>query len=124
MKAWATAAVTLSILLAACGSSGQSTSTAGQAGTGKNPYLLISIKNDTSATVHFIQCKATCAELHERRTLPAGGTNSILGSNENLPFTYLVEDEAGKRIGCVYMQFDHLKSAPPVLISSMKPCKE
>ncbi len=123
MKRWATAAVMLSAVLAACGSSAKQADTT-TPGPSKSPFVIVPIKNDTSATVHFIQCKATCAELHERRTIAAGQMDSILGSNENLRFAYLVEDAAGKRIGCVYMQFNHVKAPPVVLVSSMKPCEE
>ncbi len=116
-------ALALSVLAAGCGGSGSSTTASAPAGTSKQPYVLVPVLNDTSSTVEFIQCETTCAELHERRTLPAGGRNSILGGNENVPFYYLVKDMTGKRLGCVRMQFNHVKEAATVRISSMTACK-
>ena len=116
-------ALTASALLAGCGSSSEKPATTAGSGTSNKPYVLITVMNDTPSTVEFIQCEKTCAELHERRTIPAGGSNSILGQNDNVPFNYLVKDMSGKRLGCVRMQFDHVSEAKPVHISSMTACK-
>ncbi len=118
------AALALSALAVGCGGSGSTTTTTtAKAGTGKQPYVLVPVLNDTPSTVKFLQCLATCAETHERRTIPPGGTTTVVGSNDNVKFSYLVEDSAGKRLGCVQMQFNHVATAPQVHISSMTSCE-
>jgi hypothetical protein len=116
------AAAMLSLALAGCGSSGPSGSSA-PARTSASAFVLITVRTDTPAPVVFIQCKATCNELHEHRPIAAGSSTRILGLNEGRPFADLVESATGKRLGCVYMKFDHVKAPPVVLVSSMTSCK-
>jgi len=88
-----------------------------------SPIALIVVRNDTPATVKVIQCVTSCQTLHERRTIPAGGRTIVFGPNEGTRFGYLVEDMAGRRLGCIYMKFEHVKQQPTVLVSSMGSCE-
>lgn len=122
------ALATLAIALAGCGSGSSSTaavhpataSTSAKAG----PYVLVPVRNDTAATVDFIQCVASCSgPLHERRTIPAGASTSVLNSNEGIRSGYLIQDASGRRLGCVYLKYAHVTAGPTVLISSMTRCE-
>ena len=88
-----------------------------------SPITLIVLRNDTPSTVKVIQCVTSCQTLHERRTIPAGSRTIVFGSNEGIRFGYLVEDMAGRRLGCIYMKFDHVQQEPTVLVSSMGRCE-
>ena len=114
-------AATLSVLLAGCGSAEHAATSPPASPSG---LFLIGVHNDTPSTVKFLQCTTTsCAKTHERRTIAAGASTTVLGSNLGIRFGYLVEDTAGRRLGCVYMKFDHVKLQPTVPISSMESCE-
>jgi hypothetical protein len=125
-------AAILSVFVSGCGSGHPSSSshpangnTATNAGAQANPspYILVGVRNDTPSAVQFNQCEATCSVLHERRTIAAGGSTLVPGLNEGTQFSYAVESPAGKRLGCVYMKYEHVKLQPAVLVSSMTACK-
>lgn len=124
---FATAALTVSLALCGCGSGGSTSSshetTSTVAKVGQSRFILIGVRNDTSAAVSFDQCQSTCGTLHEHRPIAAGSSITILGLNDGTPFADVVESAAGKRLGCVYMKYDHVSGRPVVLVSSMTACK-
>jgi hypothetical protein len=81
------------------------------------------VRNDTASAVQFIQCDTSCGTLHERRTIPAGGTTVINVSNEGIKVGYLVARPDGRKLGCVYMRYEHVKHEPTVLVSSLTRCE-
>jgi hypothetical protein len=81
------------------------------------------VRNDTASAVQFIQCDTSCGTLHERRTIPAGGTTVINVSNEGIKVGYLVARSDGQKLGCVYMRYEHVKHEPTVLVSSLTRCE-
>ncbi len=113
----------LSVVLAGCGSSSSSKPTTTVAKAGQSNFILLTVRNDTPSAVWFDQCQGTCNKLHEHRWIPAGHINLILGINDGTQFADLVTNAAGKRLGCIYMKFDHVEARPVVLISSMTACK-
>jgi len=91
--------------------------------TDPSHFTNVLVHNDTRSAVQFIQCDTSCGTLHERGTIPAGGSTIINISNEGIKIGYLVERPDGKRLGCVYMKYEHVKHQPTVLISSMTRCE-
>ncbi len=91
--------------------------------TDPSHFTNIVIRNDTPSAVQFIECDTSCGTLHERRTIPVGGSTIINDSNEGVKIPYLVASPDGKKLGCLYMKFEHVKHPPTVLISSMRRCE-
>jgi hypothetical protein len=91
--------------------------------TDPSHFTSILVRNDTASAVQFIECDTSCETLHERRTIPAGGSTIINDSNEGIQFGYLVARPDGQKLGCVYMKFDGVKVRPTVLVSAMTTCK-
>ena len=91
--------------------------------TDPSHFTNIVIRNDTPSAVQFIECDTSCGTLHERRTIPAGGSTIINDSNEGVKIPYLVASPDGKKLGCLYMKFEHVKHPPTVLTSSMTRCE-
>ena len=117
----ASCAAALSAAISGCGSGHP---TVASHPTHASPFVLVRVHNDTPSAVKILQCLTTsCTGLHERLPIPAGGETRILGSNEGLRFGYLVEDTAGKRLGCLYMKFAHDTRQPIVPVSSMGRCE-
>jgi len=114
------AASALVLVLSGCGSSHSSTRTAAAKAS---PYVLLAVRNDTPSAVRFLQCLATCSQLHERQTIAAGGRTAVIVQNDGTRFGYLVEDAAGRRLGCIYRKFEAITRQPTVLISSMGACE-
>jgi hypothetical protein len=90
--------------------------------TDPSHFINVLVRNDTLSTVQFIQCDTSCETLHDRETIPAEGSTIINISNEGIKIGYLVERD-GKRLGCMYMKYEHVKHQPTVLISSMTRCQ-
>ncbi len=91
--------------------------------TDSSHFTYALVRNDTAAAVQFIQCDTSCGTLHERRTMPAGGTTVIHVSNEGIKVGYLVARPDGRKLGCVYMRYDNVKHEPTVLVSSLTRCE-
>jgi hypothetical protein len=91
--------------------------------TDSSHFTDVLVRNDTPSTVQFIQCDTSCGTLHERRTVPADGSTVINVSNEGIQVGYLVARPDGKRLGCLYMKYEHIKHEPTVLVSSMTRCE-
>jgi hypothetical protein len=81
------------------------------------------VRNDTASDVQFIQCDTSCGTLHERRTIPAGGDTVVNVSNEGIKVGYVVARPDGRKLGCVYMKYEHVKYEPTVRVSSMTRCE-
>jgi hypothetical protein len=81
------------------------------------------VRHDTASAVQLIQCGTSCGTLHERRMIPAGGTTVINVSNEGIKVGYLVARPGGRKLGCVYMTYQHVQHEPTVLVSSLKACE-
>jgi hypothetical protein len=81
------------------------------------------VRNDTASAVQFIQCDTSCGTLHERRTIPAGGTTVVNVSNEGIKVGYLVARPDDRKLGCVYMRYKHVKHEPTVFLSSLTRCE-
>jgi hypothetical protein len=80
------------------------------------------IRNDTPSRVVIVQCDTSCDTLHDRSPLPSRGSVTINVSNEAIPVGYVVERPSGRRLGCLYMNFDHVQKTPVVRVSSMRSC--
>jgi hypothetical protein len=91
--------------------------------TDPSHFTEVSVVNDTGSAVEFIQCDTSCGTLHDRQTLSAGARTIITVSNENIRIGYVV-GRSDKRLGCVYMQYDHVDYRPLVLVSSMTRCDD
>jgi hypothetical protein len=91
--------------------------------TDPSHFTNVLVRNDTASDVQFIQCDTSCVTLHERRTIPAGGGTVVNVSNEGVKVGYVVARPDGRRLGCVYMRYEHVKHEPTVLISSMARCE-
>jgi hypothetical protein len=81
------------------------------------------VRNDTASAVQFIQCDTSCDTLHDRTTIPVGGTTVINVSNEGIKVGYLVARPDGRKLGCIYMRYEHVKPEPIVLVSSLARCE-
>lgn len=91
--------------------------------TDPSHFTNVLVRNDTASAVQFIECDTSCGTLHERSTVPAGATTIINIDNEGANIGYLVERPDGKKLGCVYMKYEHVKHEPTVLVSSTTKCK-
>jgi len=91
--------------------------------TDPSHFTNVLVRNDTPSAVQFIQCDTSCGTLHEREAITAGGSTIINISNEGIKVGYLVAHPDGKKLGCVYMKYKHVKHQPTVLISSMTRCE-
>jgi hypothetical protein len=91
--------------------------------TASSHFTNVRVRNDTPSAVQFVQCDTSCGTLHDRTTVPAGASTVINISNEGIKVGYLVADPGGKKIGCVYMKYEHVKRQPTILISSMTRCE-
>lgn len=91
--------------------------------TDPSHFINVLVRNDTPSPVQFIQCDTSCGTLHEREAITAGGSTIINISNEGIKVGYLVERQDGKKLGCVYMKYEHVKHEPTVLVSSMTRCE-
>jgi hypothetical protein len=67
-----------------------------QTGLQDRPTVLL--VNDTSSAVVVQRCVTTCAQAKQPMTLPAGHSVRIA---PGAAVEWLVEDEAGNRLGCV-----------------------
>jgi hypothetical protein len=91
--------------------------------TDPSHFTNVLVRNDTASDVEFIQCDTSCGTLHERRTIPASGSTVVNVSNEGIKVGYVVARPDGRRLGCVYMQYEHVKYEPTMLVSSMTSCE-
>jgi hypothetical protein len=90
--------------------------------TDSSHFTDVHVRNDTPSAVQLIQCDTTCGTLHDRETLPTGGTTIINVSNEGIKIGYLIERPNGEQLGCIYMEFDGVDRTPVVPVSSMTKC--
>jgi hypothetical protein len=91
--------------------------------TDPSHFTNVLVRNDTASDIQFIQCDTSCATLHEGRTVTAGGSTVVNVSNEGIKVGYVVARPDGRKLGCVYMQYEHVKHEPTVLVSSMTRCE-
>jgi hypothetical protein len=91
--------------------------------TDPSHFTNVLVRNDTPSAVQFIQCDTSCGTLHDRQTIPAGASVVINISNEGIKVGYLVARPDDKKLGCVYMKYEHVKHQPTVLVSSMTRCE-
>lgn len=91
--------------------------------TDPSHFTNVLVRNDTTSAVQFIQCDTSCGTLHERRTIPAGGSTVVNVSNEGIKVGYVVARPERRKLGCVYMKYEHVKYEPTVLVSSMTRCE-
>jgi hypothetical protein len=80
------------------------------------------VRNDTPSPVVIVQCDTSCDTLHDRSAVPSHGALTINVSNEAITVGYAVERPSGRRLGCLYMNFDHVQKTPVVEVSSMQRC--
>lgn len=90
--------------------------------TDPSHFVDVQVRNDTALTVELIQCDTSCSTLHDRQTLPPGANTRINVSNEGIEVGYAVESLSGKRLGCIYVDNDHVKHPATLTISSMTDC--
>jgi hypothetical protein len=110
-------------LVALAGALGSVTGCGSVDPTDPSYFTNVLVRNDTASAVQFIQCDTSCGTLHDRETIPVQGSAIINISNEGINIGYLVEQPDGKKLGCVYMKYEHVKHLPTVLVSSMTKCK-
>ncbi len=91
--------------------------------TDPSHFTNVLVRNDTASDIKFIQCDTSCATLHEGRTVTAGGSTVVNVSNVGIKVGYIVARPDGRKLGCVYMQYEHVKHEPTVLVSSMTRCE-
>jgi hypothetical protein len=91
--------------------------------TDPSHFVDVLVRNDSSSAVQLVQCDTSCRTLHDRTTLPALGTTIINISNEGINVGYLVERLDGRKVGCLYMKYEHVKRRPTVPLSAMTRCR-
>lgn len=107
------AAVAAAVLLGGCASVDP---------TDPSHFVDVQVRNDLSSPVQLIQCDTSCDTLHDRQTVAAGDSTTINVSNEGIKVGYLIESLTGNRLGCIYMEYEHVKHPPAVAVSSKVRC--
>jgi len=90
--------------------------------TDPSHFVDVQVHNDRPTAVQLIQCDTSCDTLHDRQTMSAGASSTINVSNEGIEIGYLVENPAGRKLGCIYMKYENVKQPPVVPVSSMTQC--
>jgi hypothetical protein len=90
--------------------------------TDPSHFTNVIVRNDTASDVQFIQCDTSCGTLHERRTIPTDESTVVNVPNEGIKVGYVVARLDGRRLGCLYMHYEHVSHEPTVLVSSMTRC--
>jgi hypothetical protein len=90
--------------------------------TDPSHFVDVQVHNDRPTAVQLIQCDTSCDTLHDRQTISAGASSTINVSNEGIEIGYLVENPAGRKLGCIYMKYENVKKRPVVSVSSMTQC--
>jgi len=91
--------------------------------TDPSHFTDVFVRNDIGANVVIVQCDTSCDVLHERTAIAGGETSTINVSNEGITVGYAVEQPSGRKLGCLYMRFNNVRTTPTVDVSTLQHCR-